>query len=90
MAQRTATGPKGIASVGDGCMYGPAGARVAVPPGGQADLVTDSLPAEPDGSPDDEHAVAAGALLLRLDVVLPVLAATVVIALAAVSLRVGR
>ena len=39
----------------------PRGARVAMPPGGQADLVTDSLPAEPDGSPDDEHAVAAGA-----------------------------
>ena len=68
----------------------PRGARVAMPPGGQADLVTDSLPAEPDGSPDDEHAVAAGALLLRLNVVLPVLAATVAIAPAAVSLRVGR
>jgi hypothetical protein len=32
----------------------------------------------------------AGALLLRVDVALPVLAAAVVIALAAVALRVGR
>ena len=56
----------------------------------RADLVTDSLPGAPDGSADDEHAVAAGALLLRLDVALPVLAAAVVIVPAAVPVRVGR
>jgi predicted amidohydrolase YtcJ len=31
LAQRTATGPKGIESVGGGCMYGPAGARAHGP-----------------------------------------------------------
>src|SRR6185295_7574769 len=64
--------------------------RRSVAPGGRADLVTDSLPGAPDGSPDDEHAVAAGALLLRLDVALPMLAAAVVNVPAAVPVRVGR